>query len=315
MPDLFQAPDRGAVQDPALEPQRAGPTPESAAPSGAEQSPYHTVFADTFAQAYDTREAPGRGAEVMADVSAEARTFGDEWTVQSLAAERFGPAARPALNDWLAASLRTEAGEEAVLHALKDGAPTPGTGDDLVVLLDKGFVGHTAVLIGNDRAGWDLYSKDGTSNLTAVYGRPNYTGEDPDGTPRERLARHFDTLDDFFGRGRVADRYEAAVRVELDRTPAAGVAARAAAERILVEPYNIATSSCAHVVRGALDAAGVDGFSMTETHTSGSGFNTQQTTGFVVPKRQFGDLRATEEGDDRPSAAQRAWERRSADNP
>ena len=54
---------------------------------------------------------------------------------------------------------------------------------------------------------------------------------------------------------------------------------------------------------------------MTETHTSGSGFNTWEApVGFVNPKRQFGDLRDVEEGDDRPSAAQRAWERRSADD-
>ena len=167
-----------------------------------ENAPYRALFVDVFDRAYDRPDEPGRGARVRTDVEAEARTFGDEWTVQSVAAERFGAATQPGLNDWLADSLRTEAGQQAILNAQKQESPTPGRGDDLVVLLDRGTgwnsAGHTAVLIGNDRTGWDLHSKNGTNSSSVLSGPAAYRGEATPRTRRERLAEHFDTLDAFF---------------------------------------------------------------------------------------------------------------------
>ncbi len=209
MPDLFPHPAR----EPAQQQGQPGPSVEPATLSSAELSPYRAVFAETFGHAYDTAAEPTRGARVMADVEAEARTFGDEWTVQSLAAERFGAAAQPQFNDWLAASLRTDAGEQAVLHVLKDGAPTPdrGLGNDLVVLLDNeaaGGMGHIAVLIGDDSTGWRLYSKDGSAGINPAWGAPTRTNQSGPDRASGPLYAEFRTLDAFFSTTGVADRFE-----------------------------------------------------------------------------------------------------------
>lgn len=269
------------------------------------------VFEAAFDQAYDLPGARDRGERVLADVQAEARTFGDVWTLQALAAEGFGRAADPAMNGALVSTLATDLGRETVLHALKDGAPTPGTGDDLVVLLDRegaGGLGHTAILIGNDRDGWTLHSKDGTDWAIRAIGPATWTNDDGEQQQSGALSARFDTLDDFFsdgGKDGLADRYEAAVRIEFEPGDdvGRGDAARAGAEAIIGEAYRIRSSSCAHTVERALEAAGVDGFSVHPTRAF------RDT---IIPSRQFYDVGRMEGADDLKSAAQIAWEQRSA---
>ena len=296
--DLAPAPDRDVL-----------PSPTPTEPGTLDRA--QNVFEAAFGRAYDLPGAPDRGDRVLADVQVEARTFGDVWTLQALAAEGFGRAADPAMNDALVDALQTDIGRQTVLHALKEGVPTPSTGDDLVVLLDRegaaGF-GHTAVLIGNDHEGWDLYSKDGTNWTGGLVGPSTWTnnrGERESAGPR---SARFDTLDAFFrdeGRDGRADRYEAAVRIEFEPGDALdrGDAARAGAQSIIEETYRIRSSSCAHTVEKALEAAGVEGFSVHPTRV---------LRDTIIPTRQFEAVSRLEFEDDVRSPAQIAWEQRSA---
>ena len=296
--DLALAPDRDVF-----------PSAASTPPGTLDRA--QTVFEAAFSRAYDVPGAPERGERVLTDVQVEARTFGDVRALQALAAEGFGRAADPAMNAALVDTLQTDIGRQTVLHALKAGTPTPGTGDDLVVLLDhegaSGF-GHTAVLIGNDSEGWTLHSKDGTSWPLGVVGPATWTNDDGQGQQGGPRFAQFDTLDDFFrdaGKDGLADRYEAAVRIEFEPGDALhrGDAARAGAEAIIEEPYRLLTSSCAHTVERALEAAGVEGFAVHPTRV---------LRDTIIPSRQFADLRRLEFADDVRSEAQLAWEQRSA---
>ena len=300
MPDLDLAPAPARDLSPSPAPTEAG-TLERA----------QNVFEAAFGRAYDTPREPDRGERVLGDVEMEARTFGDVRALQALAAEGYGRAADPLMNAALVDTLQTDIGRETVLHALKAGTPTPGRGDDLVVLLDRegasGF-GHTAVLIGNDYEGWTLHSKDGTTWPLGVVGPATWTNDENEGQRVGPRFAEFDTLDDFFrdaGKDGLADRYEAAVRIEFEPGDdlGRGDAARAGADAIIGEPYRLLTSSCAHTVERALEAAGVEGFAVHPTRVLRDA---------IIPTRQFEALSRLEFADDVRSPAQIAWEQRSA---
>ena len=317
MPDLdvprHSAPDRSLDALPG----RAAPDPE--APSTRPATSVRGLLDAGFDAAYDLPGQPSRGERVLEDVQNEAATFGDVWTLRALAEARFGPTVNAAANDALVAALGTAPGREAVLHALKGGALTPGRGADLVVLFDREAVlglGHTAVMIGNDYSGWRLYSKDGARGPNPAAGPAEWTNSDgPNQTTGERFAS-FKTLDAFFRETVISDKYEAAVRIEFEGGPDRGADARAAAEAVLDEDYDVIQSSCAHVVEAALEAAGVPGFSMTMTRAAFSRGDTTPTLvevdrTSIVPRAQFRNAQRLEGADDVKSHAQIDWELRS----
>ena len=310
MPDLDVAPalDRDLAIDPA-------PT----ADFGRTVAPVHDLFRTGFDAAYDLPGQSLRGEIVMGNVEVEAATFGDAWTTRALAEERFAVPADRAVNAALVAGLESEPGRSAVLHALKDGAPTPGRGDDLVVLLDEDAVaglGHTAILVGNDHTGWQLYSKDGTPDNAGFTGRPTWTNDEGTGQTQAPYSATFRTLDDFFENRSYSDRYEAAVRIEFEPGDRAdrGAAAGQAAEGILRENYHLTRSSCATTVEAALSAAGVPGFTITRSRATLNPFDgdrqyESRVTG-IIPQRQFARAHDYDGADDVRSQAQLDWEAR-----
>ena len=322
MPDLFpdRAADRGADRLLGDHTLAAPAEPAFALRPEAEHSLYAPVFAKAFDMAYDTPGDPRRGERVLADVRAEARTFGDAWTVQSVAAERFGAAAQPEANALLARALPGHPGQEVVLNAHKAGPATPGRGDDLVVLLDREGAygaGHVAILIGDDTTGWRLYSKDGSAGSNPISGPTTWTnGDGTDQSIGDRFAK-FDTLDTFFRDAEVSDRFEAAVRVETPGDASVrGDRARDAAERILAELYHVTRSSCAHVVVAALEGAGVPGFALTRSRTvvgrGGESHETAPEREAVFPRDLLRDVREADTILDRESNAQKAWSARTS---
>lgn len=324
--DIGAGPARPSLADP----NRASldqATPDralSAAPVLGSDPAFQQLFRDSFDVAYSQRDAPDRGARVLADVQHDAVHFGNEFATSALARGLYGEPVRPDVNAQLAGNLRTDAGEQTVLDAPKGGQTrTPGQGDDIVVVLDREGAfeaGHTAVLVGDDTAGWRLYSKDGTRENSGYSGSPIWTTEQGKGVGRRTgageaafaLHKTYDTLDDFFRDAEIADRYEEAVRVEVGND-ARGAAAVAGAEAILREDYHVLRSSCAHVVEAALEGAGVEGFMVRSRATPNPFDGDRQERIGIIPRIQFGRLERLEVGDDDPSAAQTEWERRSAD--
>ena len=317
MPDLdvprHSAPDRSLDALPG----RAAPDPE--APSTRPATSVRGLLDAGFDAAYDLPGQPSRGERVLEDVQNEAATFGDVWTLRALAEARFGPTVNAAANDALVAALGTAPGREAVLHALKGGALTPGRGADLVVLFDREAVlglGHTAVMIGNDYSGWRLYSKDGARGPNPAAGPAEWTNNvQADQTTGLRFAE-FETLDSFFEALHISDKYEAAVRIEFEGGEDRTREAQIAAEAVLNRDYDVVRSSCAHVVEAALEGAGVPGFSMTTTRVSfARGSDTpileEVDRTSIIPRVQFSRVQRLEGADDEKSMAQYEWEFRT----
>ena len=320
MHDLtLSAPEPAAGPDHTPTPDlEIGRTQELASGLEAERGSVRGLFREAFDAAYDTPGDSRRGEAVQADVQMEAVTFGDSWTTQALAQGRFAAPADPSMNATLVAGLQTEPGREAVLHALKDGAPTPGLGDDVVVVLDRDAVkglGHTGVLIGNDQSGWRLYSKDGADG-GGFSGDPTWTNSVSAGQTTGPRYATFETLDSFFDNPTFSDRYEAAVRIEFEPgdNPNRGAAAGQAAERILNEDYHLMQSSCATTVEAALEGAGVPGFTITQSRATFNPFDgdarVESRVSGIVPVRQFNRAVAYDGHDDVRSASQLAWEAR-----
>ncbi len=282
--------------------------------------PVQDLFRSGFDAAYDRPGQSLRGEAVLADVQLEAATFGDAWATRALAEERFAVPADRAVNQALVAGVASEPGRSAVLHALKDGAPTPGRGDDLVVLLDEDAVaglGHTAILVGNDHTGWRLYSKDGTTDNVGFTGQPTWTNDWGAGQTQGPRFASFKTLDSFFENARFSDRYEAAARVEFEPGDRAdrGATAGRAAEKILRENYHLTHSSCATTVEAALSGAGVPGFSVTRSRATLNPFDGDRResvrVGPIVPQSQFARVHAYDGHDDVVSPAQQRWQERA----
>ena len=297
---------------------------------GPSPSPDPTVLPDSPARALAVFEAGldrayGPDAAYVRDsLRVESDTFGRERALNWLANGGFGAVEDPAMNAAVVGALRAGADAGTIVRE----GPTPSIGDDIVVLHDReganplpwnntwAAPGHTAVMIGNDQTGWRLYSKDGKSDGDTM--RTNDAGERQTDGP---MYASFPTLDAFFENDRFSGRYEDAVRVEFNNGDPAGRGALAAhaAEAILREDYHLFRSSCATTVQAALDAAGIPGFSMTQTRVVGSGqygpvTTYEDRTSPIIPDVQFSRLDRMEGADDVRSQAQIDWERRSADD-
>lgn len=309
MPDLD-------VLAPSLDPS-LDLAPDRSPSLGPERSPYTELIARGFDLAYERPGQSATGEAVQGLVSQEARTFGTSYAIQGVEREAFGAPVDREANAQLAGALETPMGREVLLPSgLTGSTPTElaagrPLGDDVVVLLDReaalGF-GHTAVLVGNDVEGWDLFSKDGTRWVTGTLGPSTWTNDAGRGQDSGPMSRQYDTLDDFFDDEPMSRYYEAAVRVEFEGGADRGDAARAAARGILGETYDVLQSSCAHNVQAVLEAVqenpayGITGFDIRETVAF---------RGTIRPEVQFGEVGRQEGHDDVRSEAQLAWERRS----
>lgn len=316
---LDLAPDAPTLEGPDRTLDRVSGTDRDAATTP-ELSPAAEVVARGFDLAYERPGQATAGEFVQGLVSDEARSFGTEYAIAGVERGAYVEPADPAANGVLVEALRTPMGRDVLLPSgltgqtpqeLAQGRPL---GDDIVVLLDReaaaGF-GHTAVMIGNDVEGWDLFSKDGTSWVGGVLGPGSRTNDAGRGQTNGAYSRSYDTLDDFFQDAEMSKFYEAAVRVEFEGGADRGDAARAAAEGILREPYDVLTSSCASTVEAALQAVqsnpdyGISGFQIHESYLARMPWTA------IRPEVQFTELGRQEGGDDVRSDAQLAWERRS----
>ncbi|MBL7997356.1 MAG: hypothetical protein JNL32_01840 [Candidatus Kapabacteria bacterium] len=122
-------------------------------------------------------------------------------------------------------------------------------GDSMVILLDVDGAsgqGHTAVLIGNEKDGWYLFSKNGAVG-------DGLTGESKD--PQDGV--YFNSLKTFKDNAKkeyYQGRYDEAFMLETDSKQDAK--AKEAASKSVKEPYNVLTNSCNTVVVNAVKAAG-----------------------------------------------------------
>jgi hypothetical protein len=130
-------------------------------------------------------------------------------------------------------------------------------GKDIIVMLEPQGAhhfghsfGHIAILIGNDKQGWDLYSKNGTK-----FGLPYGPSSNPDnGVP-------FNTLHDFAGSLSDKDKsgktkYTNSFRIKTDPNSPIDDIMRDAASKQVTSFYKVDGASCLNVPLDALNAGG-----------------------------------------------------------
>jgi len=120
-------------------------------------------------------------------------------------------------------------------------------GRDIIVLLDKegaNGAGHSAVLIGNDKTGWKLYSKN--SGQFKVFGKSEYQ----DGIDYATLSDFYkDTHDEY------QKRYESGFRIETNEKE--DEIMKNAASKQVKENYLLCGNSCIDTSRDALNSIGL----------------------------------------------------------
>ncbi len=117
-------------------------------------------------------------------------------------------------------------------------------GMDVVVLLspkEASKMGHTAVLIGNNRTGWDYYSKNGKTG--GLFGG------------NEGRHEHYRSLRAFLNSKGHCKRYPE--RIEIPTTPCQDRAMEGYAKKHVYTPYRLWGSNCAALVQGALHAGNI----------------------------------------------------------
>ena len=127
-------------------------------------------------------------------------------------------------------------------------------GDSVIVLLDKegaNGLGHSAVLIGNEKDGWYYYSKDGTEGTAGLHGR----------TSKKVVGVFFRSLEAFDESKYNEDdeggqRYDKAFLLPSSHKQDRKMKKAAAKEA--KEHYNVLVNSCLALVTAALEAAGFD---------------------------------------------------------
>ena len=126
-------------------------------------------------------------------------------------------------------------------------------GRDIIVLLDKegaNGLGHSAVLIGNDDSGWNLFSKNGgTLGLWGKSDRP-----DKGLTSFKTLDKFYQTKDDLNNELKI-ERYDLGFRISSSEKED-GIMRQEAQKQVL-ESYDIFNNSCNHTQWRVLDAIGV----------------------------------------------------------
>ncbi|MCB9361383.1 MAG: RHS repeat-associated core domain-containing protein [Flavobacteriales bacterium] len=131
------------------------------------------------------------------------------------------------------------------------------TGKDVIVLSApegaSGF-GHAAVLVGNDKDGWKLYSKNGTTENGGFSGPSNVHSES--GVYYESLQSFANSSANFYEEtGEV--KYTGAFRITSDKETDAKMRKTAAA--VVKSDYNLLKSSCIDVCTKTLISGGFDG--------------------------------------------------------
>ncbi|TKG87652.1 RHS repeat-associated core domain-containing protein, partial [Puteibacter caeruleilacunae] len=129
-------------------------------------------------------------------------------------------------------------------------------GNDIIVLAAQNSVGgygHSAVLIGNDKTGWNLYSKNGTTWSKGAIGPSNKHPES--GVQFESLSEFANSESNFdHDTGDVL--YTEGYRIEADDEVDAVM--EDAAQESVESYYNVLTNSCIDVTSDALEAGGFD---------------------------------------------------------
>lgn len=132
-------------------------------------------------------------------------------------------------------------------------------GGDIIVLSAPGGangLGHAAVLIGNDKEGWTLYSKNGTTQNGGVYGKSNKNPQDgiKVGTLSEFAEKY-----NKYEKGGVE--YTGAIKITTSKEQDAKMAS--AASKAVSSNYDVTggllgSTSCIDVASDALRAGGLD---------------------------------------------------------
>ena len=171
-------------------------------------------------------------------------------------------------------------------------------GDSLVVLSAPNGAhgaGHAAVLIGNDKSGWKLFSKNGTNGKSGLKG-PNDVGDNKG----EKGTGQFKTLEDFAnspnspqttdkteeGKPEYQEGFMIASDSKADAKMVSG------AKEVLNEDYRLLTSSCIDVCSNALAKGGFD-----PGHAKILGV-TVRGLGWETPNFRFKDIKANNNGVD-----------------
>ena len=127
-------------------------------------------------------------------------------------------------------------------------------GKDVIVLIDregaKGF-GHMGMLIGNENAGWKLYSKNGADGFWNVFVNKSGNSFEPDD------GLDFKTINDF-----KQDKHANQLRYDLGylikSSPEQDTKMRDAASIAVKTKFNIMSANCADAVESGLSAGGLN---------------------------------------------------------
>jgi RHS repeat-associated protein len=152
--------------------------------------------------------------------------------------------------------------------------------NDIIILSANKSVkglGHAAVLIGDDKSGWRLYSKNGTNDNMGAFGESNKHPES---------GVYFENLNDFAKSSSNVDEegnplYTSAFRIETDKETDIKME-KAAAESVSSD-YNVVTNSCIDVCSAALEAGGLPNGSETKTSATSNPMNPPSKTEFKSP--------------------------------
>jgi RHS repeat-associated protein len=175
---------------------------------------------------------------------------------------------------------------------------------DIIVLLQKGKSGHSsghqAVLIGDDKHGWNLYSKDGgLSSSSGSSGKGHSTIKQHFGSLNEFTNSSYNTFKGNYAdnkgketsetdsKGNVEQRFTDGYRIKTDAATDAKMEKAAATEA--ATPYILGFKDCTNVAEKALDAGNLK-----------NGETSESTSAQPVS----GDIRTTETSNQFPSEKQ-----------
>lgn len=139
-------------------------------------------------------------------------------------------------------------------------------GRDIIVLSapdGAGGFGHAAVLIGNDKDGWKLYSKNGTNGYVSGSASSGPSNKNPEiGVPFKSLSEFANSKSNFTEQGDIE--YKSAFRITTDK--ATDEKMKVAAAKSVGSDYDVLSNSCIDVCSDALKAGGLnEGFKKIDT--------------------------------------------------
>lgn len=113
---------------------------------------------------------------------------------------------------------------------------------------------HAAVLIGNAKEGWRLYSNNGTNSIGRAFGPSD---DHPENGVYFKSVSAFANSQSNFNPETGEVEYTSAFQIGADGKTDALL--RTAASEVVTEDYNVLTNSCIDVVSNALEAGGFNG--------------------------------------------------------